>query len=146
MTESQVQDIIRAMLFNQQGFAWRDLLGQDRWESRDQSVIGFTTQFSVTVVGTPTYKLRYRTVGKVCEFQCDFVATTSIATTAGTHYMSLPITANAASGGGCATMVNKSTNVAVGVGVIDVTNSRVYLPTQAAIGSTFNVSGWYEVN
>lgn len=131
--------------FNYDSFADRDHLSIDRWEWMDQSTISFQTRFDSTtvVVGTPSYTLRWRVVGASCYFQCTFVATTSIATTAGTDYMVLPITA--AGYGGVATMVNRSTNIAVGTAVIDPVNNRVYLPTQVASGSTFVVSGWYEV-
>jgi len=117
-------------------FAYRDLLSIDRWES-------FTVTASITVVGTPTYTGRYRVVGRQVFFQISAVSTTSIATTAGTSYFVLPIPAKGI--GGMATMTNASTNVAVGVCVIDVANSRVYPPSQAANGSTFHVVGWYEI-
>jgi hypothetical protein len=45
---------------------------------------------------------------------------------------------------GDATMTNRTTNVAVGVCVIDVTNSRCYIPAQAASGNSFNICGRYE--
>ena len=57
--------------------------------------------------------------------------------------MTLPITARGIAGGG--TMSNLTTNVAVGVGVIDATNGRFYLPSQAANGSTFSLEMWWEV-
>ena len=40
---------------------------------------------------------------------------------------------------------NLTTNVSVGTGVIDATNSRCYLPSQSASGNTFSLAGWYEV-
>ena len=115
-------------------FAYRDLLDDDYWDE-------FTVSASITVVGTPTYTGRYRFVGAQCFFQITAVATTSIATTAGTSYFALPVTAK---GDGMATMTNKTTNVSVGTCVIDVTNSRVYPPTQGASGNTFAISGWFE--
>ena len=33
----------------------------------------------------------------------------------------------------------------VGLGNVDYTNSRLYLPAQAATANTLNVSGWYEI-
>ena len=117
-------------------FSYRDLLAQDVWSP-------FTVSASLTVVGTPTYTGRYRTVGRSCEFQVSLVSSTSIATTAGTHYVALPIAAKGI--GGVVTMYNKNTNIAVGTGGIDVTNSRAYLPSQAASGNTFAVAGRYEI-
>jgi hypothetical protein len=117
-------------------FAWRDLLGVDRWDS-------FTVSASLTLVGDPTYVGRYRIVGRQCFFQISAVASTSIASTAGTHYFSLPIAAKGI--GGVATMTNDTTNIAVGVCHIDVANSRCYVPTQGASGNTFTVNGWYEI-
>jgi hypothetical protein len=117
-------------------FAYRDLMSVDRWES-------FTPTFSLTAVGTPTYTGRYRVQGRKAEFQVKIVPETSIATTAGTSYMDLPIPANGI--GGMATMTNATTNIAVGVVHIDVSNSRAYLPSQAASGSTFHVNGWFEI-
>ena len=122
--------------FRVESFAYKDLLGQDKWES-------FTVTFtSLTVVGTPTYVGRFRRVGKKIEFQVSAVASTSIASTAGTTYFMLPTTAMGIAGE--ATMTNRTTNVAVGVGVVDVTNSRCYPPAQVASGNSFNISGWYE--
>lgn len=119
-----------------QSGAYRDLVGKDRWES-------FTPSASLTVVGTPTYTGRYRITGKLCHFQISAVSSTSIASTAGTHYFALPVTAKGL--GGCATMSNDTTNIAVGTCHVDVSNSRVYLPTQSASGNTFTVCGWYEI-
>ena len=118
------------------GFSYRDLLGQYKWEA-------FTVTFtSLSIVGTPTYIGRWRRVGRSIEFQVSAIASTSIASTAGTTYFALPATAMGIAGAG--TMTNRSTNVAVGVCVIDVTNSRCYLPAQTANGSLFNIFGRYE--
>ena len=117
-------------------FAYRDITGQDKW-------VTWTPVASITVVGTPTYTGRFRIVGRQCFWQISAVASTSIATTAGTSYFELPVTAKGTSG--MATMVNASTNIAVGVGVIDVANSRVYPPSQAANASVFHITGWNEV-
>ena len=123
---------------DEKSFSWRDLLGLDRWDS-------FTVVASLTVVGTPTYVGRYRFVGKKCEFQISAVASTSIASTAGTHYFQSPTAAKGISGQ--ATMTNATTKIAVGNCHIDnsVSPARIYLPTQAASGNTFHVAGWYEI-
>lgn len=117
-------------------FAWRDLLGIDRWES-------FTVVASLTEVGTPTLTGRYHDVGRQCFFQVEIDPDTSIASTAGTHYVELPKTAGGI--GGVATMTNGTTNIAVGVCHVDVATSRCYLPAQAASGNTFVVAGWFEI-
>jgi hypothetical protein len=124
------------VLIDPASFAYRDLLGIDRWES-------FTVTASITLVGDATYSGRYRFVGRQCFFQISAVASTSIETTAGTSYFNLPIAAKGI--GGVANMTNASTNVAVGVCVIDVANSRVYPPTQAASADTFHIVGWFEI-
>lgn len=123
---------------NEAGFANRDLRGIDRWDP-------YTVTASLTLVGTPTYVGRYRFVGKQCFFQDSIVSSTSIASTAGTHYITLPTAAKGL--GGQATMTNATTKIAVGDCHIDtsVTPARAYLPTQAASGSTFIVAGWYEI-
>lgn len=133
------------------GFADRDLTGQDRWLKRTQADVAFATQFPVlTTVGTPTYTMRWRDVGKACQFEVEFASSTSIASTAGTSYFLLPLRSydanNMAYGkGGIAAMVNVSTNIAVGNCVLNLTNGRCYLPTQAASANTFQVSGWYPI-
>lgn len=133
------------------GFADRDMNGLDRYIKRTESDVAFTTQFpSLTVVGTPTYTLRWRDVGKACQFEIEFKASTSIASTAGTSYFLLPMKSYNSVGlafgkGGMAQMSNVSTNVAVGLCVIDLVNGRCYLPAQAASANTFQASGWYPI-
>ncbi len=129
-------NLLDDLTLDTQSFAYNDMLGQDRW-------FPFTPVFSLTVVGTPTYVGRYRIVGATMEFQVSAVATTSIASTAGTHYLTLPRTAKGI--GGVATMTNNTTNIAVGVCHVDVANSRCYLPTQAASADTFTIAGWFEI-
>ena len=119
------------------GFAYRDLIGQDRWES-------FSVVFgSLTVIGATSYTGRMRVVGRQCQFQVQFSAATSIASVAGTDYMNLPMVAVGLSG--LATMTNDTTNVAVGVCHIDVATSRCYLPAQVASGNVFNLCGAFEI-
>ena len=119
------------------GFAYRDLVGQDRWES-------FSVVFgSLTVIGATSYTGRLRLVGRQCQFQVQFSAATSIASVAGTDYLNLPMAASGLSG--MATMTNDTTNAAVGVCHIDVATSRCYLPSQAASGNVFNLAGSFEV-
>lgn len=80
-------------------------------------------------------------MGKIVHFQVQFSATTSIASTAGTDYLNLPIARLGLAGMGMLT--DDTTNIAVGLCHID--SSRCYLPTQAASGNTFNIAGWYEI-
>ena len=129
-------NLLDDLTLDTQSFAYNDMLGQDRW-------FPFTPSFSLTVVGTPTYVGRYRIIGSKMEFQVSAVATTSIASTAGTHYLTLPRMAKGI--GGVATMTNNTTNIAVGVCHIDTATSRCYLPTQAASGDTFNIAGSFEI-
>ena len=122
---------------NRQGFAWRDLLGLDTWQT-------FTPVFgSLTVVGATSYSGRFRIVGRSLEFQVKFSAATSIASVAGTDYLTLPIPAIGLTGIGV--MTNDTSNVAVGLCHIDVATSRCYLPAQLASGNTFNLFVKYEI-
>ena len=120
-----------------QSFAYRDLLGRDKWEAWTP------TRTLWTDVGTPTISARYRVVGRQCFIQIYVDPTTSIATTAGSSYTDLPIAAKGLAGAG--SMVNMTTNVAVGSCVVDVTNSRLYVPTLIASGNNFAIAAWYEV-
>lgn len=122
---------------SRQSFSWADLTGTDKWTS-------WTPVFgSLTVVGATAYSGRYRVIGKQCFFQAKFSAATSIASVAGTDYLTLPLTAAGYAGAGL--MTNDTTNTAVGVCHIDVATSRCYLPTQVASGNVFNLSGWFEI-
>ncbi len=122
---------------DRESFTFRNIQGRDRLDT-------FTPVFgSLTVVGATSYSGRYRFVGRKCEFQVQFSAATSIASTAGTDYLTLPFTAVGLSG--MATMTNETSNIAVGVCHIDVTTSRCYLPTQLASGNVFSLAGWFEV-
>lgn len=120
-------------------FAYRDMIGQDKWNS-DGWVL---TRTGWTDVGTPTVTQRFRLTGKMCHFQVKVVPGTTVATVAGTSYFNLPVTAKGLSG--MATMMNITTLVAVGVCAIDVTNSRCYVPAQAATANTLTIAGHYEV-
>lgn len=98
---------------------------------------------SLTVVGATSYSGRYRIVGRQLFFEVQFSAATSIASVAGTDYLTLPVAAKGLAGH--AVMSNDTTNVAVGNCHLDVATSRCYLPAQAASGNTFNLAGWYEI-
>lgn len=117
-------------------FAYKDLMAQDRW-------LAFTVSASLTEVGTATYTGRHHVIGRQCFFQVSIVPGTSVASTAGTNYIGLPLTAKGI--GGAAIMSNDTTNIAVGDCHIDVATNRCYLPSQAASGNTFTVAGWYEI-
>jgi len=122
-------------LIDARSFSYKDLLGQDRWETWTP-VYSFATATSLTVSG------RYKIEGRKVLFQVKSTGT-SLATTAGTSYIDLPIAAQGL--GGMATMSNDTSNIAVGVGHIDVATSRMYPPTQTASANDFTFSGWYEI-
>lgn len=124
-------------IVNKGGFSDRDLNGVDFWSTWTPTRTGWTD------VGTPTVTARFKVVGKQCFFQVRVVPGTTCATTAGTSYIGLPITATGL--GGDASMQNQTTNIAIGVCSFDVTNTRVYVPTQAATGNTLSINGWYEI-
>ena len=96
-----------------------------------------------TDVGTPTVTGRYLQAGNVCFFQVKVVPATTTATVAGTSYVALPLTA--AGIGGDGSMENITTLIAIGACAFDVTNSRVYVPTQGATGNSLTIAGWFEV-
>ena len=126
------------LIVDEASFAYRNLVGVDRWETN------WTVSSSVSTAGTLTASGRYRIQGRQCEFQAQLQGSTSIATTSGTHYLALPI--SPAKGlGGIAAMVNTSTNVAVGVCSINVSTSRCYLPSLGASAAPHVVAGWYEI-
>jgi len=125
------------LFIDKTSFSYRDLLAQDTWNS-------FIPIFgSLTVVGTPSYIGRFRTIGKFFQIQVQFGASTSIASTAGTDYLTSPISMKGLSGMGM--MTNNTTKIAVGLCHVDVTNSRIYLPAQSASGNTFNLFAEFEV-
>lgn len=120
-----------------ESFAWMNLLGVDRW-------LDFTPVFgALTVVGATSYTGRLRVVGRQCQFQVKFSAATSIASTAGTDYLTAPIAMKGIAGH--AAMTNDTTNIAVGNCHVDTATSRIYLPTQAASGNIFTLAGWFEI-
>ena len=130
---NQLDDLPLAL----ESFAYRDITGQDKWTT-------FTPVFgSLTVIGAASYSGRLRFVGRQCQFQVQFSAATSIASVAGTDYLTLPIAAVGLAG--IATMTNNTSNVAVGTCHIDVSTSRCYLPSQSASANVFTLAGWYEV-
>ncbi len=115
-------------------FAYTDLLGVDRWGA-------FTVSTNVTSVGALTTLGRYRVVGRSCQFQATLSATTSVASAAGSSFITLPISAAGLAGFAAVTMETSS----VGLGAISVSSSRCYLPTQAATPNTLKVYGTYEI-
>ena len=122
---------------DEKSFSYRDLLSKDEWSA-------FTPSFgSLTVVGATSYTGRYRIVGSQLQFQVKFSAATSIASSAGTDYLTLPKTANGSAG--VAVMTDNTAKTAVGVCHIDVANSRCYLPTQTASAHVFTLCGSYEI-
>ena len=124
-------------VLQKQSFSYLDILGQDKWTA-------WTVVFgSLTVVGATTYTGRLRVVGKSCQIQVKFSAATSIASVAGTDYLTLPIAAQGLAGFGV--MTNDTTNVAVGLCHLDVATSRLYLPAQVASANVFNLYSEYEV-
>lgn len=123
--------------FDQKSFSWLDLNGQSKWNT-------WTPVFgSLTIIGAPTYVGRFRIIGRACEAQVKFLAATSIASVAGTDYLTLPFAAAGYSGYG--SMTNDTTNIAVGLCHIDVSTSRCYLPAQVASANTFNLFLMFEV-
>ena len=109
------------------------------WETWTPTRTGFTD------VGSPTVTARYCLVGKVCKFQIKVVPGTTVATVAGTSYVSLPVTVGASALAGEGSMMNITTLIAIGTCAMDIANSRCYLPTQGATANTLTIFGSYEV-
>ena len=120
-----------------ESFAFKDLKGWDNWESWTPVRVGWTD------IGTPTVNGRFHVIGRQCFFQVEVIPGTTVATTAGTSYVELPITAEGY--GGDANMIDRTTFISIGACAFDVTNSRVYVPSQVATGDTLVVAGWYEI-
>lgn len=109
----------------------------DAWSAFTPNRTGWTD------VGSPTVTGRKCQIKNVMYFQVKAVPATTTATVAGTSYIDLPGTA--AGLGGEGSMMNLTTLVGIGECVIDVANSRVYVPTQTATGNTLTIAGWFEV-
>lgn len=107
------------------------------WSTFTPNRTGWTDVGSATVTG------RKCKVGNLGYFQVKVVPGVTTATVAGTSYIDLPFTA--AGIGGDASMTDLTTFVSVGNCVVDATNSRVYVPAQAATSDSLNISGWFEI-
>ena len=118
-------------------FSFLDLTGRGKW------TVYTPTWTTTDVGGAGTRTARYLKVGNVCFFEAKIVPATSVAFTAGTSNLTLPLTARGLSG--VATVANLTTLVATGVAVIDVANSKCILPTLVATANTILIAGWYEV-
>ena len=122
-------------IIDKRSFSYRDVLGQGKWETWTVSY-SFATATSLTVSG------RFLVVGNLCFFQVKSTGT-SLATTAGTSYIDMPIAAKGYGGNGM--MADDTTNISVGTGPVDVATNRFYPPTQGASGNDFVFTGFYEV-
>ena len=123
---------------DQGSFAFRDILGQDLWNT-------WTPVFtSLTQSGTPTLSGRYRIVGRELEFQVKIVPGTNTASTADTTYFALPVAAKGFGGeiqtSASATMTLTRTSLG-----INVANSRGYCDGWTASTNTIFIAGWYEI-
>ena len=117
--------------------SYLDLIGQLTWKAWTP------VRTSWTDIGTPTVTARFIIQGRVCRFQIQVVPGTTVATVAGTSYVNLPVMAKGIAGEG--SMTNLTTLIAIGLCVIDITNSLIYVPTQTATGNTLDIFGSYEV-
>lgn len=103
------------------------------------------TRTGWTDVGSPTISARYCQIGNVIHFQVKVVPGVTTATTAGTSYISLPVSMGANSLSGDGSFMDNTTFISIGPCVFNPANSRCYVPTQAATGDTLTIAGWYEV-
>lgn len=104
------------------------LIGILKWQDFTPSY-SFTTATSLTVTGKMLIALG------MCFVQVKSTGT-SLQTTAGTSYITFPITGSGLTGFGV--MTNDTAKTAVGTGHVDVANGKFYPPTQAASGNNFN--------
>ena len=93
-----------------------------------------------TITKTGRWSRIGRTVFFTVQITCTGAATTS--STAGTTYCDLPI---AATYGDVCSTANSTTNLGIGVGVIDSTNDRCSPNSWTATSNTITISGKYEV-
>jgi hypothetical protein len=104
----------------------------------------FTNLTVVNGTGAATYAGRYSRIGRTIfytvKISCSGTATT--ASTAGTTYCDLPITA---AQDDTVTTSNKTTLLGIGTGLLDSTNDRCYPSSWVATGNTIIISGKYEV-
>ena len=114
-----------------------DFISRTAWTAFTATRTGWTD------VGAPTVTARYSQIKNTCYFQVKVIPSITVATTAGTSYISLPLTAFGFAGDG--SMANLTTLIGIGNCVIDATNSRVYVPTQGATANTLTIGGWFEV-
>lgn len=117
-------------------FSARDSEGRDHWEEWTPTLTDWTE------VGTTTVHGRFRVVGAQCFCQVRVTPETTCETAAGTSYVDCPIPATGFAGDGS---MGLDPNVTIGSVKVDVANSRVYVPTQAATANTFSIAWWYEV-
>ena len=95
---------------------------------------------NMTVVGSPAVAGTYTRIGRLVYIECR-VSSTSIASTAGTSYISgLPFAAVQVSS---FIAINASSSVALGSGQVNVT--ILYTPSFSATAATISCSGSYEV-
>lgn len=127
-------------LEGEQGFPGLPGLGTSAWSDWTPTRTGWTD------VGSPTVTARYSLIGSyLCLFQVKVVPGTTVATTAGASYISLPVAANASGIGGDGSMGDTTAAISIGNCIFDIANSRCYVPSQVATGDTLVINGWYEV-
>lgn len=102
------------------------------------------TRTGWTDVGAPTVTARYCTLFRTTFFQIKIIPATTTATVAGTSYVSLPVAQSGSALAGEGSMMNITTLVAVGTCAMDMTNGRIYVPTQGATANTLTIAGFYE--
>jgi hypothetical protein len=102
------------------------------------------TRTGWTDVGAAVVTARYCQIGNVIHFQVKIVPGVTTATTAGTSYISLPVSMGASSLAGDGSFMDNTTFISIGPCVFNPANSRCYVPTQAATGDTLTIAGWYE--
>lgn len=131
MEDERIPNVVR------DSFAFANLIGQDQWKTWTPVATGMTE------VGVATYSGRFHLVGAQCFFQVKIVAATSTASTQGTTFLSLPLSAKGFGGDGYA--YNSTSLTLLGGCAFDIANNRFTPPTWAATGNEIVITGWFEV-
>ena len=103
----------------------------------------FTNLTVINGTGGATYVGRYTRLGRMVFWEVTITCTGTATTesSSGTTYHNLPISAVRDS---CSLCANRTSNVAIGTGVLDSVNDRNYSPTWGATGNLIVLSGQYE--
>lgn len=113
----------------------------------------FTPSFtSLTDTGTGTYTADYKIFNGMLFFSYKISTTGNTSSTVGTTYVELPLKPDnsgnkyvAKSNGDCV-INNLSTKASIGTGLVEVSTSKVWLPTWSTVSDDVSISGSVRIN